>query len=164
MARDQRYTTPRSYTGDWRLGSDTTTSFTNRPSDAGVAGSIDEVAVTPRALTLAEVQSHYIASGRSGGWIAQPTDGYGSAVAANSPDLYWRLAESSGNALDSSAAGNYGNVATGVTRAVAGPIAGDTAATFNGSSGVVVAQQPWVSPTQYTAEVWFKTNTTRGGS
>ena len=27
----------------------------------------------------------------------------------------------------------------------------------------MVAQQPWVSPTQYTAEVWFKTNTTRGG-
>ena len=73
VARDQRYTSPRSYAGYWRLGSDTTTSFANKPSDAALAGSIDEVAVTPRALSLAEVQSHYTASGRVGSWTAQPT-------------------------------------------------------------------------------------------
>ena len=97
VARDQRYTSPRSYAGYWRLGSDTTTSFANKPSDAALAGSIDEVAVTPRALSLAEVQSHYTASGRVGSWTAQPTDAYAQSVLANSPDLYWRLNESSGN-------------------------------------------------------------------
>lgn len=164
VARDQRYTTPRSYTGYWRLGSDTTTSFTNRPSDTALAGTIDEVAVTPRALTLAEVQSHYTASGRTGSWTAAPTDAYAASVLANSPDLYWRLGESSGNAVDSSGAGNYGNpVTAGITRPVAGALSADTAATFNGTSGTVIAQQPWQSPTAFTAEVWFKTNTTKGG-
>ena len=164
VARDQRYTTPRSYTGYWRLGSDTTTSFTNRPSDTALAGSTDEVAVTPRALSLAEVQSHYTASGRTGSWTAQPTDTYAAAVLANSPDIYWRLNEAAGNALDSSGAGTYGNpVSAGITRQVTGALSNDTAATFNGTSGVVIAQQPWQSPTAFTAEVWFKTNTTKGG-
>jgi len=167
VARDQRYTTPQAYQGYWRLGSDTTTSFTNRPSDLALAGQLDEVAVYPRALTGPEVQSHVVASGRTGSWTAQPTDAYATSVLANSPDLFWRLGESSGNALDSSGAGNYGNVTTSipspVTRGVTGPITDNTGATFNGSSGAVVAQQPWQAPTQFTAEVWFRTNTTRGG-
>lgn len=163
VARDQRYTSPRSYTGYWRLGSDTTTSFTNRPSDAALSGQLDEIAVYPRALTLSEVQSHYTASGRSGGWTPQPTDGYAASVLANSPDVYWRLAESSGSALDSSGAGNYGNVSGGVTRGAQGAVAGNNATTFNGSNGLVVAQHPWVAPSEYTAEVWFKTTTSSGG-
>ena len=167
VARDQRFTTPVAYQGYWRVGSDTTTSFTNRPTDLALAGQLDEVAVYPRALSVSEIQSHVIASGRTGTWTAQPTDSYAAAVLANQPDIYWRLGESTGNALDSSGAGNYGNVTTSipspVTRGVAGPIPDNTGATFNGSSGTVIAQQPWQAPAQYTAEVWFKTNTTRGG-
>ncbi|MFT3970690.1 MAG: PKD domain-containing protein [Micropruina sp.] len=163
VARDQRYTTPRSYTGYWRLGSDTTTSFTNKPTDAALVGSIDEVAVFPRALSLAEVQAQYTGSGRTGGWTAQPTDTYATSVLANSPDLYWRLGESSGSALDSSSSGNYGNVTNSPTRGVSGAVSGDSAMTFDGSSNIIVAQQPWQSPKAFTAEVWFKTNTAKGG-
>lgn len=168
VARDQRYTTPRTYTGYWRLGSDTTTSFTNRPSDAALVGSIDEVAVTPRALTVAEVQSHYTASGRTGSWAAQPIDAYAQAVLANSPDLFWRLGESSGTAVDASGSGNNGNVTSGLLgltpiRGAAGAVPGDQAMTFDGSANMVVAQQQWASPTAFTAEVWFKTNTVKGG-
>lgn len=163
VARDQRYTSPRSYSGYWRLGSDITTGFTNRPSDTALSGQLDEVAVYPRALTLSEVQAHFTASGRSGAWTPQPTDGYAASVLANSPDVFWRLGESSGSALDSSGAGNYGNVTGGVTRGAQGAVPGNNAATFNGSNGLVVAQHPWVAPTQYTAEVWFKTTSSSGG-
>ncbi len=167
VARDQRYTAGRSYQGYWRIGSDITNSFTNRPSDLALAGQLDEVAVYPRGLSLAEVQSHYTGSGRTGSWPAAPTDAYAASVLANSPDLYWRLAESSGNAVDSSGSGNFGTVSAGIfsplTRGVSGAIAGNTAATFDGSSNLIVGQHPWVTPSAYTAEVWFKTTTTRGG-
>ncbi|MFT4297059.1 MAG: PKD domain-containing protein [Micropruina sp.] len=163
VGRDQRYTAPRAYQGYWRIGSDNTTGFANRPSDSGLAGSIDEVAVYPRALSLTEVQSHVTGSGRTGSWTARPTDGYAASVLANAPDIYWRLGENSGNALDSSASGNVGNVAGSLSRGVTGAIDGNTAATFNGSNNVVVAQEQWSAPQQFTAELWFKTTTTKGG-
>ncbi|MFT4216806.1 MAG: PKD domain-containing protein [Micropruina sp.] len=163
VARDQRYTTPRTYSGFWRIGWDTTTGFTNKPSNSGLVGSIDEVAVYPRALSLTEVQAHVTGSGRTGSWTAQPTDEYAAAVVANTPDLYWRLDESSGSALDSSGSGNVGSVTETLTRGVEGAISGNAAATFNGSSNIVVAQRPWVAPQRFTAEVWFKTTTAKGG-
>jgi PKD repeat protein len=163
VARDQRYTEAPDFTGYWRIGSDSTVGFANRPSDAALAGQLDEVAVYPRALTLAEVQSNYTASGRSGGWGTRASDTYGQAVLADAPDLLWRLGESSGTVLDSSGSGQTGTVAGTVTRRQTGPVAGSYAATFNGSNGVVVAQQGWSGPGPFTAEIWFKTNTTRGG-
>ena len=87
---------PKAYDGYWRIGADQTTGFTNRPSDTGLAGSVDEVAVYPKALTKADIQSHYVASGRTGGWGAAPTDTYGARSRPISPDLYWRLGEASG--------------------------------------------------------------------
>src|SRR5690606_27768777 len=92
-----------------------------------------------------------------------PTDAYGQAVTANSPDLYWRLNESSGTLADSAMGGTTGNVSGTVTRAVAGAIAGDTAATFNGSTGIAVAQQAWTSPSAYSAELWFRSTSIKGG-
>ena len=163
VARDQRYTEAPDFTGYWRIGSDSTVGFANRPSDAALAGQLDEVAVYPRALTLAEVQSNYTASGRSGGWGTRAGDTYGQAVLADAPDLLWRLGESSGTVLDSSGSGQIGTVAGTVTRRQTGPVTGSYAATFNGSNGVVVAQQGWSGPGPFTAEIWFKTNTTRGG-
>ncbi|MEA5117249.1 MAG: PKD domain-containing protein, partial [Propionicimonas sp.] len=163
VARDQRYTTPRDYTGFWRLGADTTTGFTNKPTDTALVGSIDEVATYPTALSLSEVQSHYVQSGRTATWPALPTDAYATAILADQPDLYWRLGETSGAAVDSSGSGNTGNVVSAVTRGVEGPISGNTAAKFNGSSSLIVAKQPWVAPAAFTAELWFKTTTAKGG-
>ncbi len=67
VGRDQNYTTPKTYVGYWRIGADQTTGFTNKPTDAGLAGSIDDVAVYPKALSKADIQAHYLASGRVGG-------------------------------------------------------------------------------------------------
>jgi hypothetical protein len=66
VGRDQTVRNPKSYTGYWRIGADQTSGFTNRPSDTTLTGTIDEVAVYPKALTKAEIQAHYTASGRIG--------------------------------------------------------------------------------------------------
>lgn len=163
VARDQRFTEPMEFNGSWRIGSDTTTGLPNRPSDTAIVGQLDEVAVYPRALTIEEIQDHYVTSGRSGGWGVRATDDYGQAVLEDAPDLFWRLDEPNGVARDSAGSGQVGNVSGTVTRQQQGPVAGGTAATFNGSNGVIVAQQSWYAPGPFTAEIWFKTNTTRGG-
>ena len=70
-------------------------------------------------------------------------DAYGAAVAADSPELYWRLGESSGNtATDSSGALNPGTYFNGYTLGERArcPIA-DTAVQFNGTDGFVVVQR-----------------------
>ncbi|WP_243076173.1 PKD domain-containing protein [Microbacterium sp. SS28] len=162
--RDQNYTTPKAYDGYWRIGADQTGSFTNRPSDAGLSGTIDDVAVYAKALTKTDIQGHYLASGRGAAWSAAPVDAYGTAVSADQPDLYWRLDETaSGTVRDFAAGGTTGNQTGTVTRGAAGAITGDTATGFNGSSGLVVAQEAWNAPKAYTAEVWFKTTSTSGG-
>lgn len=159
--RDGRYKAPTIRQGYWRLGSDLTTGFANRPADQALVGTIDEVAVTPRVLNAVEVRTHYQASGRSLS-PAIPTDVYGKAVIADQPDIYWRLAETTA-VLDYSGGGNLGNAAGTIDRRVAGAITGNTAATFDGTSAMVIAQQPWVNPGDVTVEIWFKTNTTKGG-
>lgn len=163
VARDQNQTLAKAYNGFWRVGTDQMVGFTNKPTDAGLVGSIDEVAVYPKALTKTEIQSLYRTSGRTGAWTAAPTDSYGAKIAADAPDLFWRLSESSGKALDSAGNGATGNVAGTVTRSQTGAIASNKAVKFNGSSAMIVAQQPWSSPKAYSTELWFKTTTTRGG-
>ncbi|QIG38799.1 PKD domain-containing protein [Microbacterium sp. 4R-513] len=165
VGRDQSATTPKSYIGYWRIGADQTGSFTNRPSDAALSGSIDDVAVYAKALTKGDVQAHYAASGRTGSWTAAPADAYGAAVSTDAPDLYWRLNETaSGPVRDFAVGGSTGNQSGSVTRSQPGAISGDTATTFNGLlSGLVVAQEATNAPTAFTAEVWFKTTSTTGG-
>ena len=52
-----------SYTGFWRVGQDNLNSWPERPTSNAFAGSIDEVAVYPGALSAARVLTHY-AQGR----------------------------------------------------------------------------------------------------
>ena len=163
VGRDQRYTAPRAYRGQWRIGADQTTGFANRPTDAGLAAAIDEVAVYPKASTKTDIQGRYLASGRAGGWAVTPTDAYGAEVAGDSPDLFWRLNEAAGAAVDASGSGASGDVTGTVTRNEAGALSGDAATGLDGVSGLVVAQQTWNAPKVYSAELWFRTTTTRGG-
>lgn len=164
VGRDQSYTTPKALLGYWRIGADQTTGFANRPSDAALAGSIDDVAVYDKALAKSEVQSHFLASSRAAGWTAAPTDAYGADVSTDQPDLYWRLNETAGTTIgDFAAGGTTGTQAGTVTRSQAGAITGDTAMRFNGTSAVVVAQEAWNAPSAYSAEVWFKSTSTSGG-
>jgi PKD repeat protein len=164
VGRDQNYTAPKTYDGYWRIGADQTGGFANRPSDAGLAGSIDDVAVYDKALSKSDIQAHYLASGRSAAWSAAPTGAYGTEVSADQPDLYWRLDETaSGTVRDYATGGTAGNQTGTVTRGQSGAIAGNAATGFNGSSGLVIAQEAWNAPKTYSAEVWFKTTTTSGG-
>lgn len=163
--RDQSRTSPKVYDGFWRIGADQTSGFANRPTNAGIAGTIDDVAVYPSALAPADIQSHYLASGRAAAWTPAPTDAYGGSVSTDKPDIYWRLNETaSGTIVDSAAGGSTGNQAGTVTRGQAPAIGTGTSTTFNGSTALVVAQEPWTAPTAYSAELWFKTTTTRGGT
>lgn len=163
--RDQARTAPKIYNGYWRLGADQTNGFANRPTNTGLAATIDDVAVYPTALTQAAIQSHYLASGRSAVWTAAPTDTYGAAVSTDKPDLFWRLDETAaGTIADSAAGGTTGNAAGTVTRGQAPAIGAGTSTTFNGSNALVVAQEAWTAPTTYSAELWFKTTTNKGGT
>ena len=166
VARDQAPVSMATFAGYWRLLGDQTSNLANKPTNAALAGSVDEVAVYPSALSQAQLQSHYLASGRPAAWSTPPTDAYAASVTANSPELYWRLGEANGStAVDSSTSGHDGTYVTGVTLGAAGsPASGSgTAVTLNGSSGLVVDKESWTNPRTYSAELWFKTTTTRGG-
>lgn len=63
VALDSRITSAQSFSGYWRVGGDTLTFWPSQPSSNFVAGSIDEVAIYPTALTLDQVQRHYRAGG-----------------------------------------------------------------------------------------------------
>lgn len=56
-------TTNQSYNGYWRVGGDNLNGWPSQPSSSYFAGSIDEVAVYPVALSAARVAAHYNASG-----------------------------------------------------------------------------------------------------
>ncbi|MCK2035589.1 PKD domain-containing protein [Microbacterium sp. SSW1-49] len=165
VGRDQSYTAPKSHSGYWRIGADQTSGFTNRPTDMALSGTIDDVAVYAKALPKSDVQAHYLASGRAATWTAAPTDTYGAAVSADTPDLYWRLNETtSGTIRDSAVGGTTGNLAGTVTRNVTGAVTGDSATTFNGTNAQIVAQEAWNAPSAYSAELWFKSTSNKGGT
>ncbi|WP_285680548.1 DNRLRE domain-containing protein, partial [Kitasatospora phosalacinea] len=88
-----------------------------------------------------------------------------SAVLDAAPVSYWRLGEASGTTAKSEAIANQGTdnatySAQGVTLGTAGPGAGSgaTAATFNGTSGVVTLPTSLLDSSTYSGiGLWFKT-------
>ncbi len=95
-----------------------------------------------------------------------PADAYGAAVYEDGPDLYWRLGEPTGPvAKDSSTSLSPGTYSGSVTQGAAGALAGvdDSAADFDGSSGLVAGDKAYTNPSNYSLELWFNTTTTRGG-
>jgi len=82
VGRDQTPVTMSSFYGYWRLLADQTNGLPNKPSSAGLSGVVDDVAIYPTALGQAQVQQHYVTSGRSASWPASPSDSYGAAVTA----------------------------------------------------------------------------------
>ena len=166
VGRDQTPVSMQSFAGYWRLFADQTNGLPNRPSNGALNGSIDELAVYPTQLSQSRLQAHFLASGRAATWSTPPTDAYSTAVNAQSPDQFWRLDETSGSSvLDSSSSGQDGTVLAGVSWGAAGSPASavNRAATLNGSSGAIVSRETSTAPKTYSTELWFKTNTTRGG-
>ncbi len=90
---------------------------------------------------------------------------YSDAVMADNPSLYYRLGGPSNTAALDWAGGNDGTVQGGVSSAPDGAISGDsgTASRFNGSSNGFIASQRITPPGAYSAELWLRTTTTRGG-
>ncbi|MBX6388686.1 MAG: PKD domain-containing protein [Frankia sp.] len=62
VGQNQATTSAQSYDGYWRVGGDNLGSWPTRPTSNYFAGTIDEVAVYPRALDEAEVAAHFAAA------------------------------------------------------------------------------------------------------
>ncbi len=156
--------TGKSYNGYWRLGGDTLSGWSNRPTSDYFNGSIDDVAVYRQALAGNQVRAHYLAAGAA---LAVPSDSYGKAVYDNGPDLYWRFRESSGtSAADSSLNGQTGTYAGSPTLGGASAVndVADKSITLNGTTGNVASNNTSLtSPQVYSEEAWIKTTTTTGG-
>ncbi|TFW00235.1 PKD domain-containing protein [Leifsonia flava] len=150
------------YSGFWRIGGDSSWSGANF-----FQGTIDDVAIYPAPLSLQQVDSHWVKSGRTSSIPAAPADSYGARVFNDSPDLYWRLNEGvgAGTANDSGTSDNDGSYTGGVTKGITGAISGTTnkAASFNGSNGLVASNAVFSNPKNYTEELWFNTTTNSGG-
>jgi PKD repeat protein/uncharacterized protein YcfJ len=159
------------YWGYWRVGGDTSWS-----GNKYFNGAIDDFAIYPKALTAAQVDSHWTASGRSSTVPQAPSDNYGKAVYNAEPELYWRLSESSGTTAQDSSVngttgallGNFvlnqagaisGNAALRVQRPVPGGILGAGAK----AGGNVVSSRAYANPQVFTQQVWIKTTATDGG-
>ena len=149
------------YNGYWRVGGDSTWS-----GNRYFTGRIDDVAIYPTALTGAQIRQQYIDSGRTIVGGTPPSDTYGSTVWNDSPNIYYRLDETSGStATDLSGNTNNGTYSGGVTLGVASPVsgAGHTAVTFNGTTGTLASGAQMAAPSVYSEEAWFKTTSTAGG-
>lgn len=154
------------YSGYWRIGGDSISSWPGGPSSDYFRGAIDEVSIYPSIISLQQVQKHFTDSGRTLNIPVAPADNYGKAVFQAAPDLYWRLGESSGTtAADSSASDNPGTYVDGVTLGGPSGIAGttNTSASFNGTSGLLSSANVFSNPTTYSEELWFNTTTQQGG-
>lgn len=93
----------------------------------------------------------------------RPTDGYGGRVFDDEPQAYWRMDETSGTrAADSATGARPATYQQGVTLGVGG-IPGSTAASFDGTNDVMVADAQVAGPNTFSVETWFNTTTTRGG-
>ncbi|WP_258724057.1 LamG-like jellyroll fold domain-containing protein [Cellulomonas sp. NS3] len=149
------------FDGYWRIGGDTTWS-----GGRNFTGSIDDVAVYDRPLTAAEIDSHYVLSGRASALPPVPADPYGQAVHSDAPDLYWRLGEASGpTAADSGVRNITGAYRNGVVLGQPSGIVGttNTSARFDGVNDTIGSNVQFVSPSAFTQELWFSTTSTTGG-
>lgn len=150
--------------GQWVLGGDNLSGWTNAPTSRYFAGLIDDVAVFPAVLAPSMIQAHYVASGHSLTTVPIPPDTYGAAVSASHPSSYWRLDEPSGTvAADATGSGETGTYVGSLARSQSGAIDTGTGVAPNGSNSFVTSAYSSEGPAAYSAEVWFKTTTTRGG-
>ncbi len=164
-------TTPQAYDGFWRIGGDNLSSWSSRPTSKYFAGTIDDVAVYPTALTTAQIRAHYAASGRTATVPARPTDAYGQAVYDAAPEAYWRFNETSGSAVSDSGINNYPGTVTGnYVRNQTGALSGTTnkalllQRTGNSNGGWVYSTQQSPAPAAVSQEAWFRTSSTQGGT
>jgi hypothetical protein len=155
--------------GYWRIGGDNANGLSPRPTSGYLNGSIDEVAIFPKAIGRQAVATEYAASGRGGSLPAKPADTYGAAVYSDDPDIFWRLGESNGTvAKDAGIAMHDGDYfGTSVSLGQAGAVSGvaNTAVGLNSTPGNswVASRDSFSNASAFSVEAWFNTTTTRGG-
>ena len=116
-------------------------------------GALDDIAIYPRALTVAEVSAHY-AIGRTTEVTAQGP--YADRVISDGASNYWRLNEASGLSAVDSVGGKTGTISGGVTLGQPSPLGdGTSAMLFNGSTGKI-ATAAVLLPVAFTLEAWVK--------
>jgi hypothetical protein len=154
------------YWGVWRVGGDNLSGWPNRPSTDFFGGQIDETAIYGSVLSRQQVLNHYSLGGGTVVTNPVPADSYGQAVYASDPDLYWRLAESSGStAADSSMFGaTPGVYGQQVDRGTLGIVPGNSAVTTRGAQNSTIATTvSGGSSSVFATELWFNTTSTTGG-
>lgn len=160
VAQRSDTTSGQDYRGYWRIGGDSSWAGNNY-----FAGSIDDVAIYDAPLSVQKVNDHLVKSGRASALPAPPTDNYGATVFADSPEIYWRLGETTGSVAADATYGDTGIYSGGVSKAVPGGIAGtsDTAAAFDGVDGLVSSSRQYSNPQVFSVELWFNSTTSDGG-
>lgn len=163
VAQRADVTSAQDYSGYWRIGGDN--SWSGGPY---LNGQIDEVAVYDAPLTAAQVNDHWVDSGRTSTVPPAPADAYGAAVYAGEPDIYWRLGETGGGnntAQDAGQLNNTGTYSGGPTKGQPSGIVGttNTSVAFDGVNDLLASTAQFADPRVYSEELWFRTNTTTGG-
>ncbi len=162
---DATVTSGSDYWGYWRVGGDALTGWPSKPTSNAFAGTIDDVAVYPAELSLAQAQNHWLTSGRAAAWQVRPTDPYGAAVWDSNANMFLRLDETSGDAVDRMSGDVAATYSNGITRNQAGSPANTAGRSINLSSGSarVVGTNSYSNPQTFSMETWFNTTTTSGG-
>ena len=168
IARDRGTPSGQNFNGYWRIGGDTLSSaWTNAPTSAYFSGTIDDVSTYPAVLSVAQINDHLVKSGRSSTLPnTPPADQYGAATYAAGPDFYWRLNESGGPvAADATSNDNRGIYSGSLTYGQPGAVTGtsDKSVGFLSNTTFLSSASNFVPAFTYTEEIWFKTNTIRGG-
>ncbi|WP_307377114.1 PKD domain-containing protein [Microbacterium sp. W4I20] len=162
------------YTGYWRIGGDSVSSWPNAGTSGYLSGAISNVAVYDKALTRAEVDAHWTASGRETSIPAAPADAYGKSVFGLDPTLYWRLGEtgSATTAADAGmnkSTGTYTGSTSVLVKGQTGVLSGvsNTAVRWAPTTGTTTVRlagtKQYVNPQIFSVEAWFKTSTAAGG-
>jgi hypothetical protein len=104
----------------------------------------------------------------SGVTLFPPLARYAAAIAADAPELWYRLKDTPGTttATDSATTPHNGVYRGGVALGASGVTrTGETttAVTLDGSSGYISNSYQWINPQTFTLEAWVKTTTTSGG-
>ena len=134
---------------------------TQRFTDILPAGSASSYRVTvtdPFGNSVTSSQSNTVT-------VASSTSVYANQVLDDGPDQYWRLGEPSGSTAYDYAGTEHLTTGSGVTRGVAGAVAGDAAVTTDGSvdGAARTSQTVPTSPTAFSVEGWVRTTSSDGG-
>ncbi|MBO0896437.1 CBM96 family carbohydrate-binding protein [Arthrobacter sunyaminii] len=132
-------------------------SFTDRTASPGTAYSYRVQASDGTNTSALSGQVHLT--------TATTTQAYPKAVLDDGASTYWRLDDSRATAPADSSPGNNRGVAFGgpLLAGAPGAVEGSTAGLFDGVDDQVSGQQRYPAPTTFSAEVWFKTDTVKGG-